>query len=365
VRYNSALDGPRAVSRLNNFSSLRLLFASAVIFSHSPSILTGMVALEPHLGRATLGELAVDGFFLISGYLITTSFDHDSNLGGFFRKRALRIYPAFIINMLLCLFVLAPLVTKKYQPSLLWLPHLLFLGGPRVDGGLFEGMPMPGLNGPVWTLAYEFRCYILVAILGCVLGLRRVRSAILGAAIVLLALSGLHFLPGSSGAVYVVLGSPSDGARLFGMFAAGMSFYLWRDRVVYDHRIAAVATLCFLAASLRAPVVAEMVIALCGGYLVFWAALKVPALLLSRFGDRTDLSFGIYLYAWPIQMSIAYALDKSINPWLLSCIALAGAAIAAHFSWSVVEKPAMSFAKGTRAVMPGWRRPNDSGLPCP
>jgi peptidoglycan/LPS O-acetylase OafA/YrhL len=138
VRYNSALDGPRAVSRLNNFSSLRLLFASAVIFSHSPSILTGMVTLEPHLGRATLGELAVDGFFLISGYLITKSFDHDSNLGGFFRKRALRIYPAFIINMLLCLFVLAPLVTKKYQPSLLWLPHLLFLGGPRVDGGLFE-----------------------------------------------------------------------------------------------------------------------------------------------------------------------------------------------------------------------------------
>ena len=64
--------------------------------------------------------------------------------------------------MLFCLFVLAPLVTKKYQPSLLWLPRLLFLSGPRVDGGVFEGMPMPGLNGPVWTLAYEFRCYILV-----------------------------------------------------------------------------------------------------------------------------------------------------------------------------------------------------------
>jgi peptidoglycan/LPS O-acetylase OafA/YrhL len=66
------------VSKLNNFSSLRLVFAAAVIFSHSPFILTGNVSLEPHLGSATIGALAVDGFFLVSGYLITKSFGQDS-----------------------------------------------------------------------------------------------------------------------------------------------------------------------------------------------------------------------------------------------------------------------------------------------
>jgi len=165
VRYNQALDGLRAERKLNNFSSLRLLFASAVIFSHSPTILTGNQSLEPHLDNITLVEFAVDGFFLVSGYLITKSFDRDRDMGDFFRKRILRIYPAFLVNMLICLFVLAPLVTRNYHPSLQWMPRLLFLGGPHVNGA-FEGMPMPGLNGPVWTLAYEFRCYILVAILG-------------------------------------------------------------------------------------------------------------------------------------------------------------------------------------------------------
>jgi len=205
VRYNPALDGLRAESKLNNFSSLRLLFASAVIFSHSPSILTGNELLEPHIGRVKLGELAVDGFFLVSGYLVTKSFDHDQNMGDFFSKRILRIYPAFIVNTLICLFVLAPMVTKNYHLSLQCLPRLLFLGHPRVDG-VFEGMPMPDLNGPVWTLAYEFRCYILVAVLG-VVGFRNIRVAIAGGGVTLLLMSGLHGLPVSTGAVYIALGS--------------------------------------------------------------------------------------------------------------------------------------------------------------
>jgi peptidoglycan/LPS O-acetylase OafA/YrhL len=346
VKYKPALDGLRAESKLNNFSSLRLLFASAVIFSHSPFILTGNVSLEPHLATATLGELAVDGFFLVSGYLITKSFDQDGDIVDFFRKRVLRIYPAFLVNMLLCLFVLAPFVTRNYRPSLLWLPRLLFLEGAPVPDA-FQGMPAPALNGPVWTLAYEFRCYILVAILGRVFGLRNIRSAILGGAIILLALSAPHVLPPSSGAFYFIFGWPPNVARLFGMFAAGASFYLWRERVVYTHKIAA-ASACVIGISVWLPAVANLVIAICGGYLVFWTAFKIPALSLSRFGNKTDLSYGIYLYAWPIQMSIAYALDRAIHPWLLSCVALVGSATAAYFSWTAVEKPALALAKGLR-----------------
>lgn len=327
--------------KINNFSSLRLVFASAVIFSHSPLILTGDLSVEPHVGRATLGELAVDGFFLVSGYLITKSFDQDSDVGGFFRKRVLRIYPAFIVNMLLCLFVLAPLVTQRYHPPL-GLLRLLFLGGVPMEGA-FPGMPTPGLNGPVWTLAYEFRCYILVAALGWALGLRNIRAAVACAALALLTVSGLHALPQSSGAVYVVLGSPPATVRLFGLFAAGMSFYLWRELIVYNHKIAA-AAICVLAVSLWLPA-ADLAIAICGGYLVFWVAFKLPALSMSRFGNKTDLSYGIYLYAWPIQMIIAYTLHRSITPLALSFAALVGSAIAAYFSWTVVEKPALAFAK--------------------
>ena len=105
--YNPANDG--ASAKLNNFSSLRLIFASAVIFSHSPNILTGKVSLEPHFGQVTIGSLAVDGFFLVSGYLITKSFDRDNSVTDYFSKRILRIYPAFLFNMAIGLFLLGRL----------------------------------------------------------------------------------------------------------------------------------------------------------------------------------------------------------------------------------------------------------------
>jgi peptidoglycan/LPS O-acetylase OafA/YrhL len=330
-------------SKINNFSSLRLLFASAVIFSHSSSILTGDTSLEPNIVGIKLGELAVDGFFIVSGYLIAKSFDLDGNLVDFFRKRVLRIYPAFLVNAMLCLFVIAPLVTRDYRPSLLWAPHLLFLGSPNVSGA-FAGMPMEALNGSAWTLAYEFRCYTLVAAIGIAFGLRRVRIVILGVAITLLILRGL---PTSSGAIYVALGSPPDIAHLFGMFAAGMSFYLWREKIAYDHWIAAAAAVA-LGVGLFSPYVANLSIAIFGSYIIFWSAFKLPTMILSRFGNKTDLSFGIYLYAWPIQMIVAYSLHRAINPFVLSCVALVAASGAAWISWTFVERPAMALSKSRR-----------------
>lgn len=335
------------MSKINNFSTLRLVFASAVIFSHSPFILTGDTSREPHIGRETLGGLAVDGFFLVSGYLIAKSFDQDGNLLDFFRKRILRIYPAFLVNMLLLLFVVAPFVTQKYHPSPLWLPRLLFLGGAPIDGA-FSGMPVVDLNGSVWTLSHEFRCYIMVSVLGATFGLRNIRGVILVAALVLLALSPLP-LPSSSGALYILFGFPASIARLFGMFAVGMSFYLWRDRIVYNHNVAIVVMIA-LAASIGLPFVSNLAIAIFGGYLVFWVTFAFPSFWLSRFGNKTDLSYGIYLYAWPIQMLIAYEFGLNINPWCLSWMALIASATAAYLSWTLIEKPAIAYAK--RVALP-------------
>jgi hypothetical protein len=65
-----------------------------------------------------------------------------------------------------------------------------------------------------------------------------------------------------------------------------VSFYLWRDHVVYDHMIAGAAAVCVVVVSLVSPMAANLAIAICGGYLVFWAAFKIPALSLSRFGNK-------------------------------------------------------------------------------
>lgn len=347
MRYDSAIDGLRA-KHGNNISALRLVFASAVIFSHSAFILTGNQAAEPHFGQETLGGLAVDGFFILSGYLITKSFERDPNIADYLRKRVIRIYPAFVVNMLLCMLVLAPLLVKTYHPGFGWL-RIAMLSGPK--GVTFDSGVEEQLNASIWTLAYELRCYLVVIAVGLV-GFMRMRMAISIAAVAMLIASGYtdHTIL-SSGWPYLAFGSVGPTLRLFGMFAAGMSFYLWREHARYEARGVAVAMAALLLGTLT-PHLQNLTIALFGGYIVFWLAFGMSQWVISRMGDKTDLSYGIYLYAWPVQITVALLLHGNISSIELSFIALAITAGLAYCSWTLVESPAMGVAKRAGVRVP-------------
>src|SRR5262249_38480757 len=125
-------------------------------------------------GTLSLGELSVYGFFLISGYLIVQSFDRSPSNLAYLRNRVLRIYPGYAVAYLACIIVVAPLagadprsldVTKAAS-------HLAFLDSPRLVADAFAGTQYPSLNGSMWTIAYEFRCYLFVLAFGA-LGLFR------------------------------------------------------------------------------------------------------------------------------------------------------------------------------------------------
>jgi peptidoglycan/LPS O-acetylase OafA/YrhL len=161
------------IRRDNNFNFLRLLFAIVVIFSHSPQLVDGNRHREPltRLFPSTSGgDLALDCFFILSGFLIMQSWDRKPILLEFLKKRVLRIYPGFIVASLISVLIVGPLGANAelyfaHFNFLSFLMGLIFLQAPNVPP-TFVGQFHPVLNGPLYTIAYEFRCYLLVTIFG-------------------------------------------------------------------------------------------------------------------------------------------------------------------------------------------------------
>ncbi|MDE1953572.1 MAG: acyltransferase [Betaproteobacteria bacterium] len=161
----------------NRFDVLRLALASLVIVSHVPELSDGNRSREILTGlfhTLSLGKVAVDGFFLVSGYLILQSWLREPRLLRFLQKRVLRIYPAFLAASLVCVLIVGPIAGSPSYWHTLDASHAvtatLTLQVPAVPAA-FQGMAYPMVNGAMWTVHYEFACYLLVALMG--LALRR------------------------------------------------------------------------------------------------------------------------------------------------------------------------------------------------
>ncbi|MCJ2135999.1 acyltransferase [Methylobacterium sp. J-026] len=336
--------------RANNFGSLRLLFAVLVILAHAPELVDGdrsRELLTRVFGTLSLGEVAVDGFFLVSGYLITASYRAKRSFPDYLMRRVLRIYPAFVVASLLCIAVVAPLaggdLAAASPPETLVRLALLLM--PMVPGA-FATLPYPLLDGSMWTIPCEFGCYLLLGLVGTARALRR-RGRYLA---LLAGLGGLLVLR----RVFLPIGQPGDGLgalsemiRLTFVFACGGGFQLFADRIAYTGRGAALAALLLLPLMFSPPL-AEPAFAILGGYLIFWFAFAVRPNALSRATAQVDPSYGLYLYAWPIQ-NLLVARVPGISPWTEAALALAAAIPLGLLSWYLVERPALRYRPGGAA----------------
>jgi peptidoglycan/LPS O-acetylase OafA/YrhL len=347
-----------AASRAQNgLGALRLLFASMVILSHAPELLDGDRSREPLSmlgGPTSLGGVAVYGFFLISGYLITASFVASRGVGAYLVKRVLRIYPAFVACSLACLLVVAPLGGADTMLSFRhWahnLANLLMLAPPEAAGA-FQGLKDPQLNGSAWTIAYEFRCYIFAALAG-VLGLYRTRFAYLAVTGLVVALT--FALRSSAGQSLVTAyyetglprftGDPLLMAEFLSFFAAGACFRLYRDRVRYRGPMAAGAMLVASALFFVEPV-SQLSLMTLGAYAMFWLAFEPDWKLLRTLNAKDDISYGVYLWAWPITTLLIW-FWPAIPLVVLTGLTFVGAVGMGVISWRWIEKPMLRLKPG-------------------
>lgn len=337
----------RSGARDNAFDTIRLLAAAAVIFSHAFVQVDGREISEPLFrlteGQITIGRSAVAAFFVVSGLLISMSFDRTNSLERFVSNRALRLFPGLWVCLILLIFLFGPLMTtasiSEYATSretIGFIGSFLFFPFSQSVEGVFDGFPgSDAINGSLWTLKYEVACYAFGALL---ISTGRFRITVV-AVCWIGSMLGTRILGDpleQSGATYYL----SWMVWLFRFYGAGMLFYLLRDRIPLSKPIA-MACLAAALGSAFTPYFTEC-LATFGAY-----ALIASAFLATRwFKDLTakgDLSYGVYIYAFPVQQALVpFSLETPI-PWITNfLIATPITFLLAWLSWHFVERPALN-----------------------
>jgi peptidoglycan/LPS O-acetylase OafA/YrhL len=345
----SSAAGDEARSRHNNFDALRLVAALSVMFSHAFLIAQGTQKNEWLIrltgNQSILGLCGVFVFFAISGFLVTQSYEQTGDPLRFLAKRALRIFPALFVATLLSAFVLAPLVTTL-EPGAYFhqlAAYRYVVGNTLFDQSVHE---LPGvmfvnnpvgleINGSLWTLRWEFIMYVMVL----VLGIGRLLTLPIMLGLLGLGLACLQFDK--------ALGFLDGWGWLLAFFAVGMILYQQRATRIFDGRVAALALIgLVLSVPLRQFI---PLFPLFGCYLALWLALNphLPVIPAARFGD---LSYGLYIYGWPVEEAVIWGFGGRAAWWQVFGLAVPLTTVLAFLSWHLIERPALRLKPGARGA---------------
>jgi peptidoglycan/LPS O-acetylase OafA/YrhL len=329
--------GSAWASGRNNFNLMRLIAAWMVIYGHSWAITAtpGSDLITQLTKFRFAGGVAVDVFFIISGFLIASSLERNS-VRGYLIARALRIVPALLVCVLLCALVMAPLLTTASDywsrpdtwryigvNASLW-RSAFFLPG------VFETLPRTAINGSLWTLPIEAKLYLALMV-AWLLGMLTPKRYTPLWALALASASAFawwkHPLPEHL----------ADTANCTAFFITGS--LLWVNRRTIQLSVWPLLVLLAVAAALRGTSWFYLGYFPLLAYGTLYLAL-VPPLPVIR---KHDLSYGLYLYGWPMQQLalLAGASTALGNTAVATVLAL----ICAALSWFLIERPALAWKR--------------------
>lgn len=338
----------------NNIGTLRLLGAFLVLFGHNWALFYGPgVQTDPltvlvsrwQLSHEVIHGIGINLFFVLSGFLISKSFCSGHGIIRFCLARFMRIFPALAVTVLLSALLLGPLVStlpvsEYLQASLTWqyirenatLTRIVYIL-PEV----FTDNPYPKVvNGSLWSLPLELNMYVFALFFGL---LTLYRNRLIGALLIFALVAGYflsshHFgkeLLYSKGLFMVVL-----------HFMLGMLCFMYREQLPLRW---------WIAVALYVPVVVmprglafELMSSVAFTYLVIWLSFS-PSIRLPKVERFGDLSYGLYLYAFPVQQLLVYLQFGSV--WSVLFMATMTCLLLAAASWRLVEQPTLKLTKPT------------------
>ncbi len=334
----------------NSFDLVRMFAAMSVVFGHAFALHPAGGMYEPvswFFDFTYSGALAVDVFFFLSGILITSSFCQSRSIIRFILMRLARIWPGLALCLLVTALVVGTLLTSHPASSYLAtgdtygyiLKNIRLQEMVYVLPGVFEDNYYKNIvNGALWTLPIEIRCYLMVLCLGSI-GAFKSKGWIIGAAIVLAVLAATNHLEIYT---YFLVGNV-DNARMPLVFALGMLCYVNRASIRIDWRLSAVAITIAVTFKMSWIGIAAFY------FFVLNTTLVLGALRQPRFLTLPgDYSYGIYIYGFVVQQCVAHFFPELTSyPSLLLSLPLS--IVCAVFSWHFVEGPALTLARSLSA----------------
>jgi len=340
--------------RDNHFNLIRFFAAIAVIFSHSYDLSLGSNALEPlkKLTGYSLGSLAVDIFFFTSGYLVTASLLKKKNSYDYFKSRILRVYPGLIFSVILTTFLLWLLLSKlsfyEFFSSSLTLEYIiknstLIFGVAYELPNTFHENPYPiATNGSLWSLPHEIRAYIALYLMFYVLKKTRLLNSKEGTkAIFLLVWCSVAFIPNTL--ILFDISTPHTVNLffpLFNIFLSGSLIYLFREKITLSVRNVFICVTLSFVLYLFYRNLAIAIYPLILGYIVIFLSYFYKGFLLN-FNRLGDYSYGLYIYAFPIQQYFVSTLTN-VTVMELFFLSLITSIAFAIISWFLIEKPILN-----------------------
>lgn len=326
----------------NNFDAVRLIAACMVIYGHANALVAqGMEAgdfVRSLISFDYSGSLAVKIFFFLSGLVVANSLLEKKSALQFMLARFFRIWPGMMFVVFVMAFFVGPVLTK--------LPLMEYLRNDGVTGyvksnflmslrfdlpGVFEDLRYSSVNGSLWTIPYEVGAYIILLSL-FLLGFHK-KTVLVFVLLFLLCID-----PFLENRLIFSWRDASAGADDFGpCFAFGALLAVLKDRVVVGLNWVVGFFVLFLVFN-RVEYSKYLFYAS-----LFFAILYIfSRSFVLRFRLPVDISYGVYLWGWPVQQILVYSFpEMGVQVHRVSAIFLA--CFMGIFSWYFIEKPGIRF----------------------